>query len=175
MSPKTLQLQLLRIQTVNKNTSHMLTDFYGPGHLMDDERWDLQMSAFSQLSPMSHLHGWMMHKNKKWPNVVRRKPMRTQYSAPATHRPDLLAHRQSENPMAQTSDGPPPQTSHAQSDPTASIRLRKLPTHLNTPNIFVPDLVRVSPNASDVQLLGRCVGALAIIHTWAHPALATHM
>ena len=64
--------------------------------------------------------------------------MCTQYSAPPTHRADSLAHRQSENPMAQTSDGPPPQTLHAQSDPTTSTRLWKLPTHLNTPNIFVP-------------------------------------
>ena len=36
-----------------------------------------------------------------------------------------LAHNQSENPMAQTTNGPPPQTSHAQSDPTTSARLRK--------------------------------------------------
>ena len=41
-----------------------------------------------------------------------------------------------------------------------SERLRKLPTQLNTPNIFVVDLVRVSLNASDVQRLGRCVPAL---------------
>ena len=65
--------------------------------------------------------------------------------------------------MAQTSDGPPPQTSHAQSEPTTSTWLRKLPTQLNTPNIFVPDLVQVSPNASDVQQLGRCVPAFTFI------------
>ena len=70
-----------------------------------------------------------------------------------------LAHNQSENPMAQTSDSPPPQTLHAESKPTTSARLRKLPTQLNTPNILVPDLVRVSPNASNVQRLGRCVPA----------------
>ena len=65
----------------------------------------------------------------------------------------ILPLPQSENPMAQTSDRPPPQTSHTQSDPTTSAQLRKLPTQLNTPNMFVPDLVRVSPNASDVQRL----------------------
>ena len=85
--------------------------------------------------------------------------MCAQYSAPPTHCTDSLAHRQSENPVAQTSNSPPPQTLHAQSDST-SMRLRKLLTHLNTPNIFVPDLVRVSPNTSDVQRLGQCVGAL---------------
>ena len=100
------------------------------------------------------------NENKKWQNGVRRKPMRTQYSAPPTHRTDSLAHRQSENPMAQTSDRPPPQTSHVRSDQTTSKRLRKLPTQLNTPNRNVPALVRVSPNASDVQRLGRCVPAL---------------
>ena len=40
-----------------------------------------------------------------------------------------------------------------------SLWLQKLPTHLNTPNRNVPDLVRVSPNASDVQRLGQCVPA----------------
>ena len=102
---------------------------------------------------------------------MHRKTKCTQYSAPPTHHADSLAHHQSEriqlahnqseNPMAQTSDGPPPQTSHAQSDPTTSARLRKLPTQLNTPNKFVPKLVRVSPNASDVQRLGQCVPALS--------------
>ena len=86
--------------------------------------------------------------------------MRTQYSAPPTHHADLLAHYQSENPMAQMSDGPPPQTSHAQSDPTTSARLQKLPTQLNKLKIFAPDLIRVSPNALDIQRLGQCVGAL---------------
>ena len=89
--------------------------------------------------------------------------MCTQYSTPPTHRADSLAHRKSENPMAQTSDGPPTQTLHAQSDPTTSARLRKLPMHLNTPNIFAPDLVRVSTNASDVQRLGQCVRELEAV------------
>ena len=40
------------------------------------------------------------------------------------------------------------------------MRFQKLPTQLNTLNIFVPDLVQVSPSASDVQRLGRCVPAL---------------
>ena len=91
---------------------------------------------------------------------MRRKSMRTQYSNPPTHCTDSLAQRQSESPMAQRSDGQPPQTLHAESEQTTFARLRKLPTQLNTPNIFVPDLVRVSPNASDVQRLGRCVPAL---------------
>ena len=43
---------------------------------------------------------------------------------------------------------------------TTSARFRKLPTQLNTPNRFVPELVRVFPNASDVQRLARCVPAL---------------
>ena len=37
--------------------------------------------------------------------------------------------------------------------------IQKLPTQLNTPNRFVPELVWVSPNASDVQRLGPCVPA----------------
>ena len=78
--------------------------------------------------------------------------MRTQYSTPPIQHADLLAHRQS--------DSPPPQTMHVQLEPTTSAQLRKLPMQLNTPNIFVPDLVRVSPNASDVQRLGRCVPAV---------------
>ena len=78
------------------------------------------------------------------------KPMHTQYSAPPTHHADLLAYRQSQNPMAQTADSQPSQTLHVESEQTTSERLRKRPTQLNTPNIFVPDLVRVSPNASDV-------------------------
>ena len=83
-------------------------------------------------------------------------------SAPPTHHADSLAHRQSENPMAQTSDGQPPQTSHVQSDQTTSVLLRKLPTQLNTPNSFVSDPVRVSPNYSDVKPLGQCIPALTI-------------
>ena len=74
---------------------------------------------------------------------VRRKPMHTQYSAPPTHRADSLAHHQSENPMVQMSDSQPPQTLPVESDQKMSERLRKLPTQLNTPNRFVPDLVQV--------------------------------
>ena len=73
-----------------------------------------------------------------------------------------LAHNQSENPVAQMSDIPPPQTSHVELEQTTFAWLRKPPTQLNTPNIFVPDLVRVSPNASDVQRLGRCVPAFKV-------------
>ena len=90
-----------------------------------------------------------------------------QYSTPPTHRADLLVHCQlqwshnhSENPMAETADSQPPQTSHIESEQTTSTGLRKLPTQLNTPNVFVPNLIRVSPNASDVQRLGQCVPAL---------------
>ena len=72
-----------------------------------------------------------------------------------------LAQNQSDNPMAQTSDGPPPQTSYVELEQTTSAWLRKLPAQLNTPNIFVPDLVRISPNASDVQRLGWCVPAFS--------------
>ena len=59
-----------------------------------------------------------------------------------------------ENPMAQTSVSPPTQTSHSESEPTTSTWLWKPPTQLNTPNIFVPSLVRVSPNASDTGWAG---------------------
>ena len=91
--------------------------------------------------------------------------MCSQYSAPPTHRTDSLAHRQSEYPMAQMADSQPPQTSHVESDQTMLERLRKLLTQLNTPNILVADLVRVSPNASDVQRLGRCVPAFTTMAT----------
>ena len=105
---------------------------------------------------------------REWRNGVHRKPTRTQYSAPPTHRADSLAHRQSENPLAQTSDGPPPQTFHVESEQTMSQQLRKLPAQPNTPNKFVPDLVRDSPNASDVQRVGRCVPAFNLRQkTWA--------
>ena len=97
-----------------------------------------------------------------------RKPKRTQCSAPPTLRADSLAHRQSENPTAQTADSQPPQTSHVESDQTKSMWLRKLPAQLNTPNRNVPDLVRVSPNASDVQRLGRCVPALRCLTVTKH-------
>ena len=69
--------------------------------------------------------------------------------------------KQSAHSIPPSSDSPPPQTLHAKSEPTESVQLRKLPTQLNTPNRNVPDLVRVSPNASDVQRLGRCVPALS--------------
>ena len=55
-----------------------------------------------------------------------------------------LAHNQSENPMAQTANSQPSQTS-------------QVPMQLNTPNSFVPELVRVSQNASDCQRLARYV------------------
>ena len=102
------------------------------------------------------------HENSEWQNGVHRKTMRTQYYAPPTHHADSLAHRLSESPMAQTADSQPPQTSHVESEQTTSAWLWKLPAQLNTPNIFVPDLVRVSPNSSDIQRLGRCVLALKV-------------
>ena len=49
------------------------------------------------------------------------------HSNPPTHHTDLLAHRQSEYPVAQTVDSPPPQTSHVESEQTTSERLRKRP------------------------------------------------
>ena len=55
-------------------------------------------------------------------------------------------------------------TSYVESEQTTSARLQKLPTQLNTPNIFIPDLVRVSPNASDVQWLGQCVPAFRLLN-----------
>ena len=64
-----------------------------------------------------------------------------------------LLYDQSENPMAQTANSQPPQTLHVESKQTTSVRLRKLPTQLNTLNRFVPDLIHVSPNASDVPAL----------------------
>ena len=71
----------------------------------------------------------------------------------------VALNRESENPMAQTANSPTPQTS----EQTMSTWLRKLPTQLNTPNRLVPNLVRVSPNASDGQRLGQCVPALRLI------------
>ena len=56
-------------------------------------------------------------------------------------------------------DSPPPQTSHAESEPTTFARLWKLLMQLNTPNRLFPDLVWVSPNASDIQRWGWCVPA----------------
>ena len=61
--------------------------------------------------------------------------------------------------MAQMSESQPPQIMHVQSEPTTSTRLRKLPTQLNTPKRYISNLVRASPNASDVQRLGRFVPA----------------
>ena len=90
---------------------------------------------------------------------MHRKTRRTQYSALPTHCADSLADHQSEIPMAQTADSQPLQTLHVESEQTTSAQLRKLPMQLNTPNIFVPDLVQVSLNASDVHWLGRCVPA----------------
>ena len=75
------------------------------------------------------------------------------HSIPAPpHHADSLAHCQSEYPVAQMADSQPPQTLHAESEQTTSGLL--IPTQLNTPNIFDPDLIRVSPN---VQRLGWCV------------------
>ena len=82
--------------------------------------------------------------------------------APPTRRADSLVHRQSEYPVAQTSDSQPPQTSHVESEQITSEWPLKLPTQLNTRNIFVPDLVLVYPNASHVQRLGRCVPAFTL-------------
>ena len=71
-----------------------------------------------------------------------------------------LAHNQSENPMAQMAN------SHNFSDfacwirQTLSIRFQKPPAQLNTPNRFVPDLVRLSPNAWDARRLAQCVSGL---------------
>ena len=42
-------------------------------------------------------------------------------------------------------------------DQTLFTWFQKLPTQLNTPNRFVPKLVRVSPNSSDGQWLDQCV------------------
>ena len=80
-----------------------------------------------------------------------------------------LTNNQLENPMAQTADSQPPQTLHVELEQTTSAWLRKLPTQLNTPNRFVPDLVLVSPNVSDVQRLGRSVPAFT------RPKLAGHV
>ena len=38
--------------------------------------------------------------------------------------------------------------------------IQKLPTQLNTLNRFVPELIRVSPDVSDIQSLRQCVPAL---------------
>ena len=64
-----------------------------------------------------------------------------QYSTPLTHCADSLAHLQSENPMAQTADSQPPQTSHGESKQTTSTWFQKLPKQLNTLNRFVPELI----------------------------------
>ena len=89
-----------------------------------------------------------------------KKPMRTQFSTPPTHSADLLAHRQSENPMAQTSDGSSDFACSVGSDNVrAALKASDAAEHTN---IFSPDLIRVSPNASDGQRLGRCVLALKL-------------
>ena len=110
-----------------------------------------------------------LHENKKWQNRVHWKTAHTVFCPSHTQRwftstlpitmVIKLAHNQAENPMAQTADSQPYLTSHLESEQTTSARLRKLQTQLNTPNRFVPDLVRVSPNASDVHRLGWCVPA----------------
>ena len=78
--------------------------------------------------------------------------MCTQYYAPPTHRADSLAHRQSIQWLRW---------------PTANLlrlcMFRKLPTQLNTPNIFVPDLVRVSSNAVSFVKCIKC-DTCCIIH-----------
>ena len=81
----------------------------------------------------------------------------------------LLAHRQSEwslnrqpikvSDAVQSSDCRYSQTLQVESDQTLSTQFQKPPIQLNTPNRFVPELVRVSPNVSDVQRLGQCVPA----------------
>ena len=55
-----------------------------------------------------------------------------QCSAPPTHRADLLAHNQSDNPMAPTADSQPSQTSHVESEQTTSVWFQKLLTQLNS-------------------------------------------
>ena len=56
--------------------------------------------------------------------------------------------------MAQTADSQPSQTSHAESEQTISA---KLPTQLNTPNRFVPDLIRVFPKRPTVRPVCYCL------------------
>ena len=55
------------------------------------------------------------------------------------------------------------ETLQVESDPTLSVRFQKFPTRLNTPNRFVPKLILVSPNVSDVLHLGKCVPASTVI------------
>ena len=52
------------------------------------------------------------------------------------------ASTQPENPMALT------ETSHVELEQATSAQFQKLPTQLNTPKRFVPELVRVSPNTN---------------------------
>ena len=115
--------------------------------------------------------GVALHEKRKWWNRVHQKNKAHTVFRPShklrwfTGTPPIrmviqLANNQSEYPMAQTSDSQPPQTLHVESEKTTSELLRKLPTLLNTPNIFVPNHIQVSPNTSDVQRLGRCVPAL---------------
>ena len=75
---------------------------------------------------------------------------------PHTHRIDLLAHRQSEWLFSWNTTN---QRIQWLRWPTANLlRLRMLN---NVQQCFVPDLLRVSPNASDVQQLGQCVPAFS--------------
>ena len=63
--------------------------------------------------------------------------------------------------MALMANSQPFQTSHVESkQTTSSTRFQKLLMQQNTPNRFVPKLVRVSLNGSDIQWLGQCVPAL---------------
>ena len=64
--------------------------------------------------------------------------------------------------MAQTASSQLSQTLHVKSEQSLSARFQKLPAQLNTPNRFVPKLVRVSPNALDGQQLAPCVSGLSM-------------
>ena len=64
--------------------------------------------------------------------------------------------------MSQTANSQPSQTSQVESEQALSAQLWKLP--VNIPNRFVPDLVRVSPNASDGQRLARCDSGFTLHH-----------
>ena len=59
--------------------------------------------------------------------------------------------------MAQMGNSQTSQTLHVKSEQTLSAWFQKIPTQLNTPKRFVPELVQVSPNASDGQQLALCV------------------
>ena len=96
---------------------------------------------------------WWMTKWNAWKNkahIIFRPP---------THRADSLGHRQLERPFSWHTTNQRIQWLRHPPTSTTSTWLRKRPTQLNTPNIFVPDLVWVFPNTSDIQRLGRCVPA----------------